>query len=194
MMWAIDDVEKTKLLLDAGAELDARSNDGRTALTIAAARVGATDVVRLLLDRGAKLTSAPQLPMSDTFLGDAESLDLLLPLQGKATGLAAAVRMRCLKCLDVMLKFAEPGDLSAALSTAASMGDTAAFRKVGGFGSSASESGRGRLYDPDACERGRACLTPKSYRRCSTAAWMSMLRLKLARRLSTTRSATEIHT
>ena len=97
MMWAIDDAEKTKLLLDAGAEVDSRSNDGRTALTIAAARVGATDVVRLLLNRGAKLTSAPQLPMSDTFLGDAESLDLLLPLQGKATGLAAAVRMRMLQ-------------------------------------------------------------------------------------------------
>ena len=33
--------------------------------------------------------------MSDSFLGDAESLELLLPLQGKATGLAAAVRARC---------------------------------------------------------------------------------------------------
>lgn len=130
LMWAIDDAEKTKLLLDAGAEIDARSNDGRAALTIAAARVGAASVVKLLLDRGAKLTSAPQLPMSDTFLGDVESLDLLLPLQGKATGLAAAVRMRCFKCLDVLLKFAQPADLSAAINTAASMGDTATFRRL----------------------------------------------------------------
>ena len=66
LMWAIDGAEKTKLLLDAGAEVDARSNDGRTALTIATARVGAADVVKLLLDRGAKF-NAPQLPMNDSF-------------------------------------------------------------------------------------------------------------------------------
>ena len=57
LMWAIDSAEKTKLLLDAGAEVDARSNDGRTALTIATARVGAADAVKLLLDRGAKFNA-----------------------------------------------------------------------------------------------------------------------------------------
>ena len=134
LMWAVDDVEKTKLLLDAGAEIDARSSDGRTALTIAAARNGAAAVVRLLLHQGAKLTSAPQLPMSDTFLGDAESMELLLPLQGKATGLAAAVRMRCSRCLDIMLKFATPADLSGALSIAASMGDTPGFQRLADLG------------------------------------------------------------
>ena len=129
LMWAIDSAEKTKLLLDAGAEVDARSNDGRTALTIATARVGASDGVKLLLERGAKF-NAPQPSMNDSFLGDAESVKHVLSQQGKATGLAAAVRMRCLKCLDVMLTFAKPADLTAPLSTAASMGDAAVFRRL----------------------------------------------------------------
>ena len=134
LMWAIDDAEKTKLLLDAGAEIDARSTDGRTALMIAGARVGAADVVKLLLERGAKFTSGTQLPMSDAFLGDAKSLELLLPLQNKDTGLPGAVRMRCLECVNAMLRFAQPADLSAALSTAASMGDMAMFRRLAGLG------------------------------------------------------------
>ena len=49
LMWAVDDVEKARLLLDAGAEVDARSTEGRTALSIAAARTGAAAVVKLLL-------------------------------------------------------------------------------------------------------------------------------------------------
>jgi hypothetical protein len=32
-MWAVDDVDKARLLLDAGAEVDAHSTEGRTALS-----------------------------------------------------------------------------------------------------------------------------------------------------------------
>ncbi len=129
LMWAVDNVEKTRLLLDAGAEHDVRSTDGRTALLIAAARCGSAAVVKLLLQHGAKLTSTQQVPMSDALLGDPESLNLLLPLAGKATGLGASVRLRCAECLDSLLEFAKPSDLTTGLSVAASMGDTGLFKR-----------------------------------------------------------------
>ena len=157
LMWAIDSAEKTKLLLDAGAEVDARSNDGRTALTIATARVGASDGVKVLLERGAKF-NAPQPSMNDSFLGDAESLNHVLSQQGKATGLAAAVRMRCLKCLDVMLTICETGRLDRASQHCREHGRRSSLSTVGGSGSPASESRRRWLYHSDACERGRTGL------------------------------------
>ena len=52
-MWAVDDLEKTRLLLQRGADVNARSEDGRTALSIAASRFGSLAVVRILLDSGA---------------------------------------------------------------------------------------------------------------------------------------------
>ena len=53
-MWAVNDLEKTRLLLDRGADVNARSEDSRTALLIAAGQFGSREVVKLLLDRGAE--------------------------------------------------------------------------------------------------------------------------------------------
>src|SRR5262249_28650242 len=53
LMWVGTDAEKAQLLLDHGANVNAKSDDGRTPLIVAAGLRGATDVVRLLLDRGA---------------------------------------------------------------------------------------------------------------------------------------------
>jgi ankyrin repeat protein len=53
LIWAVDDLEKATLLVQRGAKVNVRSADGRTPLLIAAARRGATPVVRLLLERGA---------------------------------------------------------------------------------------------------------------------------------------------
>ena len=125
------------------------------------------------------------------FLGDAESLKHVLPQQGKATGLAAAVRMRCLKCLDVMLKFAKPADLTAALSTAASMGDTAVFRRLADLAAplpNPDGDGFTILMRASAGEHA----SPEIVQALLDRGRMSMPGPKLARRLSTTRSATEI--
>jgi ankyrin repeat protein/mono/diheme cytochrome c family protein len=54
LMWAADDLEKTRLLLDHGAEIEARSEDGRTPLQIALSFSGNSDVVKLLLERSEK--------------------------------------------------------------------------------------------------------------------------------------------
>src|SRR4030095_9331038 len=55
LIWAVDDLEKTRLLLERGARINVRSGDGRTPLMVAAARHGAAPIVRLLLDRGANV-------------------------------------------------------------------------------------------------------------------------------------------
>ena len=52
-MYAIEDVQKTRLLLDAGADANARSGEGRTVLLIAVGRSGSNAVVKLLLGQGA---------------------------------------------------------------------------------------------------------------------------------------------
>lgn len=52
LMWASGDVAKVRLLLDRGAAANARMEDGTTAL-VTAARRGNTEVMRVLLTRGA---------------------------------------------------------------------------------------------------------------------------------------------
>src|SRR5437667_7808617 len=51
-MWATNDVTKVLLLLDRGAGINSRTKDGTTAL-VTAARRGNTEVMQLLLARGA---------------------------------------------------------------------------------------------------------------------------------------------
>ena len=46
LMWAVDDLEKTKLLVQHGADVNALSDDKRTALTIAAGRYGSSAIVK----------------------------------------------------------------------------------------------------------------------------------------------------
>jgi ankyrin repeat protein len=53
LMWAVPDVGKMRLLLDAGADANARSEDHRSPILIASGIVGGADAVRLLLEYGA---------------------------------------------------------------------------------------------------------------------------------------------
>ena len=60
LMWAIPDVDKVRVLLARGAEVNARSQTERTPLLVAASYPGTVDVLRLLLDRGADLGATDQ--------------------------------------------------------------------------------------------------------------------------------------
>jgi ankyrin repeat protein len=55
LMWAVPDLAKVKLLLAHGANVNARSASERTPLLVAAAYPRTTELIRLLLDRGAHL-------------------------------------------------------------------------------------------------------------------------------------------
>jgi ankyrin repeat protein len=53
LMWAVPDVDKLRALLDAGADINAHTEENRTALVIAAGIVGSRPAVNLLLEYGA---------------------------------------------------------------------------------------------------------------------------------------------
>src|SRR2546422_10273687 len=76
------DRDKMQLLLDAGADVNARSDDRRTAVVIASGIVGAAPALSLLLDYGADpFVSRPTDPSplrEAARVGDAEMFRLLL--------------------------------------------------------------------------------------------------------------------
>jgi ankyrin repeat protein len=55
LMWAVPDVEKVRVLLEHGANVNARSETDRSAFLVAASYPRTDDVLRLLLDRGADI-------------------------------------------------------------------------------------------------------------------------------------------
>src|SRR5262249_38896027 len=114
LMWAATDFEKTKVLVDHGADVNARSNDFRTPLMIAAIRQGNAAVVKLLLDHGANpnpnarpLTESSPLIQAAT-AEDAETMQLLRDRGADAKmaaqpALSMAITMRCSKCVDLLI-------------------------------------------------------------------------------------------
>ena len=123
LLWAVDDLAMTRLLLDRGANPNVTSVDGRTPLAVAAARYGASPIVKLLLDRGAKLDRQPLLvPAADA--GDAATLRLLLARGVDTSTLPNDLAMRsgCDECGELLLKVADPPALGRALVSAGRFG------------------------------------------------------------------------
>lgn len=141
LMWAVPDAEKVGLLVERGANVNARSKVGRTPLMIAAGVYGASNVVKLLLDKGANPSEqAPSLfgsisALSEaTYAADEETLGFLLargvnPAMDGPFPLYFALRANCARCVDALLKGTPPPLLNAvAAVTAPPLGDARAIK------------------------------------------------------------------
>ena len=121
--WAVEDGAKVGALLDAGADPNATSGDGRTALFIALERLRSGDVLKALIDHGVNLV--PERGQAEPLTlaarnSDIESMKLLVeqkPYDGKYTpaALAAVAGADCLACVQIMI---EQGMSKTALSDA----------------------------------------------------------------------------
>jgi ankyrin repeat protein len=140
LMWAATDLEKTRVLLGHGANVNARSSDLRTPLMIAARRPGNAATVKLLLDRDANpnpnahpMTESSPLIEAAT-APDAASMELLLAkgADTKTAGepaLEMAVTLQCAKCVSQLVaKNLDKAAYSMALPSIAVLGDAGAVR------------------------------------------------------------------
>ena len=113
LMWAALDLDKTRVLLAHGAGVNARSDDARTPLMVAASRPGNSATVKLLLDHGANPNptsnpSAESSPLLEASLaGDADSMQALLekgaePIEA-GMAIANSAGANCTRCIDLLL-------------------------------------------------------------------------------------------
>jgi ankyrin repeat protein/mono/diheme cytochrome c family protein len=124
LMWALDDLEKTRLLVDRGANVNAVSASRRTPILIAASFPHNREVIALLLDRGANASDkGPGLvggttPLAEAALhGDEDAIRLLLDRGAnvQAAGfipVAFSMRARCDGCVAALMPHLRPEALT----------------------------------------------------------------------------------
>ncbi len=142
LMWAATDLEKTRILVAHGADVNARSSDMRTPLMIAARRPGNSATVKFLLERGANPNpnahpAAESSPLIEAATaGDAASMELLLAKGAdvKDAGepaLEMSYDMRCSKCAALIIsKGLSKKDYTILLANIAVLGDVNAIRNA----------------------------------------------------------------
>jgi ankyrin repeat protein len=126
LMWAIDDPDKTLLLLEHGADPNATSAENQTPLSIALASRAPAAVVKLLLEHGANTDvkgSRGRNPFAAA--GDDEAVLRTLVEHGVAVtrlsgGLERALEAGCQACIEMLMKLGSKPALNAGLFQVAS--------------------------------------------------------------------------
>jgi ankyrin repeat protein len=108
LMMATEDVEKIRALLAAGADVQARSGDGQTVLLIALEESCSADVVKLLIEHGAKATpdqgTDPVVEAARN--ADPATMQVLAQHRGGEFpdgALTGAAYIECLPCIQMIL-------------------------------------------------------------------------------------------
>jgi ankyrin repeat protein len=140
LMWAANDLKKTRVLVGHGADVNARSDNYRTPLMIAARHPGGTPIVKFLLGHGANPNpnSKPlgeSSPLMEALTAGEDGTAELLIHRGadaKATGdqgLMLAVMMNCPKSLELLAAHITEKDVyTMALQETTVFGDVKATR------------------------------------------------------------------
>jgi aldose sugar dehydrogenase len=110
LMCALPHVGKMQALLDAGADVNARSEDRRSALVVAAGIVGAMPALKLLLDYGADASpwrASDPVPQHEAVrVNDVGMFRLMLPYVGgpksAAVPPAEFMRRNCFSCAELV--------------------------------------------------------------------------------------------
>ena len=124
LMWGTDSLEIERLLIERGANVNARSSDARTPLLIASGENGGGPVVELLLDHGANPSAqSPALfglmtPLAEAAYARDENAVKMLLAHGadvKSAGfnpLGFAILSHCSACVDLLLGKTSHEDLN----------------------------------------------------------------------------------
>lgn len=129
--WAAGEPDTVRILIAHGADVDARSTDGRTPLLVAASIRGNSPAVSLLLDKGANPSAASAAGYGAITAvteaakqGDEPMLRLLLARGANVTktgapALAFAIRSECAGCIEAIAGTLPPALLTSAMGLAA---------------------------------------------------------------------------
>jgi dienelactone hydrolase len=120
---AAGDVSRVRALLDAGADVNVKSDEGRTPLLVASGLRGAAPLVRLLLDRGAtaKVEALGWTPLLEAvYTGDEEVQRMVVAagetrVMGVAVGLA--LQTGCRTCAEFLATHLDADAVAQGLNT-----------------------------------------------------------------------------
>jgi len=142
LMWAATDLDKTRVLLAHGAEVNAVSDDLRTPLMIAAGTSGGRPIVKLMVEHGANVNptkhpDSESSPLIQAVLAsDPDTMRLLLDRgadlkASAAQGLVLGLMQDCRKCVDLVMQEDLNKDVyTAALGQVANFADANTIRTL----------------------------------------------------------------
>jgi ankyrin repeat protein len=111
LMYAAVNLEKTRLLLDRGANVNVKGKGGATPMSVAVTTFGSTPVLKLLVAKGAKLENRLMVGVAQK--GDLEAIRYLLsigvsPGEADSATVFAAITARCEECVRLLVDKGAP--------------------------------------------------------------------------------------